>query len=242
MIEEVKTTGPIGLRCKFAVPVKEGKMPLFVFLHGGGETGSNLELVLKYGPLDQLRDGVDIGPGKEWILVHPQNPTGHWTVDEIDEVIEFFKNNYPVDEDQIFLGGVSRGGFGVWNYAQSPKHVVKLAAILPICGEGNDPLKASVLVDEGIPGWAAHATNDTVVPYNTSKRMVDAVNNLAGKSQILFSSYGMWGHSAWSYFLRPEYGVYEWLSYQRLSHRVKKTPPPVVLSLKAGEQLIITAI
>jgi predicted peptidase len=238
MIEEVKTNGPLGMRCKFVVPTSEGRKPLLVFLHGIGEVGTNLEEVLEYGPLDQIEKSIDIGVAKDWIIVHPQNPSSGWTVAEIDEVIEFFINNYPVNEDQVFLMGVSLGGQGVWNYAQSPMHVKKLAAIVPICGGGNDPSKAQVLVDESIPGWAAHSVDDKTVPQTTTKRMVNAVNDLAGRSQILFSEYAMYGHSAWSYFLRPTYGVYEWLKYQKLSNRRSSK---VDVILRAGQRLVIQA-
>lgn len=232
---EVTTTA--GMRCMANVPVTDIKKPLLVFLHGIGEVGFNLAAVLKYGPLAQLKAGVDIGQAKDWIIVHPQNPSGQWSISEIDDVIEYFKSNYPVDEDQIFLMGASLGGLGVWNYASSPEHVQKLAAIVPICGGGNDVNRAGVLVADGIPGWAAHALSDNVVHYNVTRRMVDAVNNLAGRSQILFSSYGMSGHGAWNYFLRPEYGVYEWLKYQRRNHRVK--PRIYAVELKSGEQLMV---
>lgn len=236
-ISDVVTDGMNKLHCKVYNPGIVNNR-LLVFLHGIGENGTNLEQVLKYGPIDQIRDGVDIGPAKDWLIVHPQNPGSTWSISEIDEVIEYFTSNYPVDTDLTVLMGVSLGGLGVWTYAQSPEHVKKLAAIIPICGGGNDVNKASVLVNEGIPGWAAHALNDPVVAYNVTKRMVDAVNDLAGNSQILFSEYGMFGHSAWSYFLRPEYRIYEWIKYQKISNRVKIRQ----INLSLGDQLVIKVV
>ncbi len=208
-----------GLRGMIDVPVADGKLPLLIFLHGIGEVGTDLNKVMAYGPLRQLKDGINIGEPK--IIIHPQNPSGQWMAGEIDDVLEYCKRTYPVDVNRIYLMGVSLGGFGVWTYAQSPELVKKLACIVPICGGGNDPSKASVLVNEGIPGWAAHARNDDRVPFNTSIRMVNAVNDLAGRSQILFSEYGIFGHGIWTKFLSPEYRVYEWLKYQKLSNRVK---------------------
>lgn len=199
--------------------------PLLVFLHGIGENADKrpaLENVLKYGPLQQLSEGVDIGPANHWIIVHPQNPSGDFTVAEIQATIQHCKNSYAVDEDCIYLMGCSNGGSGVWAYAQDPELVKTIAAIVPICGGKNDLTKAHILAQEGIPGWAAHAENDPVVPYHRTKSMVNAVNQIAGRAQILFSEYGMYGHSAWNYFLRPQYGVYDWLSFQRVSNRKRK--------------------
>lgn len=220
------------------VPPLEQAAPLLVFLHGIGENADKrpaIDNVLRYGPLDQLRDGVDIGPAKNWIIVHPHNPSGSFSVAEIEDVIKHCYTEYPVDSDRIYLMGVSNGGSGVWAYAQSPEHVKTIAAIVPICGGTNDPNKAHVLVDEGIPGWAAHALDDDIVPYDRTKKMVNAVNSLAGRSQILFSEYGMSGHGAWNYFLRPTYGVYDWLQFQRISNR-KRTR---TITLTPGEDLYI---
>jgi predicted peptidase len=215
----MRTDGPLGMRAKIYVPADTTKYPLLVFLHGIGERGTTLSLVLKYGPLSQLLLGLPTGEPK--IIVHPQNPSDSWSVQEIDEVIEYCKKTYPVDTDRIYLMGASHGGHGVWTYVQSATHVKKLAAFLPLCAGSNDPTKAGIIAAEGIPGWAAHAYNDPTVPYKTGKRMVDAVNASANKSQIRFSEVGLSGHSIWNQFLKPEHGVYDWLKYQRLSDRKK---------------------
>ena len=237
-MNEIVTDGFNKLRCMIHVPGDNSTpMPALIFLHGIGENADKapaLTNVLKYGPLRQLQDGIYTGKPK--IIVHPHNPGSTWSVSEIDEVIEYVKKTYNVNTNKISLMGASLGGFGVWNYAQSPTHVKKLACIVPICGGGNDPSKAYVLADEAIPGWAAHAINDTTVPYNTTKRMVDAVNNLAGKQQIMFSEYGMSGHGAWNYFLRPTYHVYDWVDYQDLTHR--KKPELVLGSLQLNIQAV----
>jgi predicted peptidase len=243
MITEL--TLPSGLRCMAHIPETTTKKPLLVFLHGIGERGTDLSKVMKYGPIRQIQDGVDIRFAKDWIIVHPQNPSGNWSIEEMDEPFTYLPTKYPVDDNQLFLMGASHGGMGTWTYAQSPEHVKKLAAIVPICGGGNDPSKAHVLVSDGVPGWAAHALSDRTVPYSTTKRMVDAVNDLAGKSQILLSSYGMSGHGAWNYFLRPEYGVYDWLRYQRRSHKVYNpvvNVPVQTIEIKSGESVMIKSV
>jgi predicted peptidase len=220
-IKDIVTDGPLKMRAKIYVPVDSVKYPLLIFLHGIGETHTtDLNRVLKYGPLVQLAV-LKVNIGEPKIIVHPQNPSGSWSVGEIDEVIEFCKKTYPVDTDKIYLMGASLGGYGVWTYAQSAEHVKKLAAIVPICAGGNDPTKAGVIANEGVPGWAAHAFNDPTVPYKTGRRMVDAVNSTANKSQIRFSEVGLSGHQIWVQFLKPEHGVYDWLKYQRLSDRKK---------------------
>jgi predicted peptidase len=218
-IKDMQTDGPLKMRAKIHVP-KNDTLPLLVFLHGIGERGTNLSAVLKYGPLAQLLLGTNIGEPK--IIVHPQNPTDLWSVQEIDEVIEYCKKTYAVNPDKIYLMGASLGGYGVWTYAQSAAHVKKLAAIVPLCAGGNDPKKAYIVAADGVPGWSAHAKNDPTVKYEVGKRMVDSVNKVANNSQIRFSEVGLSGHQIWWQFLKPEHGVWEWLKYQRLSDRKRQ--------------------
>jgi predicted peptidase len=220
-IKEFTTDGPLKMRAKYWSPLDTTRYPLLVFLHGIGETHpTDLNRVLKYGPLVQI-SVLKWNLGELKVIVQPQNPKDQWSVGEIDEVIEYCKKTYPVDPDRIYLMGASLGGYGVWTYAQSAEHVKKLAAIVPLCAGGNDPSKAWIIAKDGVPGWASHAANDGMVSYKTGKRMVDAVNVAANKSQIRFTEVGVSGHSIWNQFLKPEHGVWEWLKYQRLSDRAK---------------------
>src|SRR5688572_23225429 len=113
---EIKTDGVIGMRCLVDIPIGTS-LPLLIFLHGIGEIGMDITKVLKYGPLQQIKDGIDIGEPK--VCVHPQNSSGGWSIGEVDEVVEYFKKLAPVDPNKIYLMGASLGGQGVWNYAQS---------------------------------------------------------------------------------------------------------------------------
>jgi predicted peptidase len=214
---ELKTTKGTRAMAEIPLTVEGEKLPLLVFLHGIGERGTNLSLVLKYGPLKKMADGVDLGI--KMIVVHPQLDAGDYQVPWIDEIIEFMKAGYPVDLNRIWLMGISLGGGGVWKYAQSPDNVKKLAAIVPVCGSTNSPDKASVLVNDGIPGWAAHSVTDATVSFSMSTRMVTAVNELAKDEQIHLRQDNLWGHSIWDRFLSPEYGVWNWLKYQTLEKK-----------------------
>jgi predicted peptidase len=216
-IVDIETHGPLKLKAKIFIPESNSQVPALFSLHGIGEVGTNLNLVMKYGPLQQLEAGVYTGKPK--VIIHPQNPSSTWSIAEVDEVVEYLRTLSIVKQNQISGMGMSLGGLGLWNYVQSPDHAKKLACFVPICGGGNDPNKAINIVNERIPGWAAHAKNDTVVNYTVTKRMVDAVNSMAGASQILFSEYGIYGHGAWNYFLRPEYHVYDWIDLQDLARR-----------------------
>lgn len=79
MTSVYETVTPAGTRAKIGLP--EGydpakKYPVIYFFHGKGEKGTNLELVLNYGPLRQLINGIQLSNNYNPIVVHPQLKTG----------------------------------------------------------------------------------------------------------------------------------------------------------------------
>ena len=88
--------------------------PLVLFLHGAGERGDNLDLVKKNG-LPQL-----IAAGKEFpfIVVSPQCPTDQsWEPFELTALLDDIVEKYKVDQDRVYVTGLSMGGFGTWALA-----------------------------------------------------------------------------------------------------------------------------
>ena len=140
--------------------------PLLLFLHGAGERGDDLERVKVHGP-PKL-----IAAGKEFpiIVVSPQCPSSQWWQPHelaalIDEIVE----KYKVDQDRIYVTGLSMGGYGTWSLAGFSAN--RFAAIVPICG-GGDP--RSVRRFSHLPVWAFHGAKDSVVPLSASEQMVEA--------------------------------------------------------------------
>lgn len=205
-----------GTRAKLYLPVNydsASKFPLMIFLHGIGERGSDLNLVLKHGTPYWISKGHKF----PFIVVAPQLPAGaSYNNAWIDDVLEHTAKNYKVDRTQIWLVGFSFGGMGTMNYVQNATYIKKLAAFVSIAGGSNDPTKASVIVNEGINGWMFHSTNDGVVAYSVTTRMVNAVNQLAKREQIKLTTY-VSGHVIATKACDPvnNAGLYEWLSWQR---------------------------
>src|SRR5437016_4539745 len=105
-----------------------GRWPLLLFLHGSGESGHDIEKVKAHGPPQQAAHGR-IFP---FILVSPQSevPSG-WDIEKLYRLLHYIKKNYRVDEERIYLTGLSMGGFGTW--ALAVKHPEEFAAIAPVC-------------------------------------------------------------------------------------------------------------
>jgi predicted peptidase len=119
------------------------RWPLILFLHGAGERGSDLSKLTAYGPPKLVAEGQDL----PFIIVSPQVPArATWDIDALDALLGEVLQKYAVDEDRVYLTGVSMGGAGTWRLASA--HPERFAAIAPVCGWG-DPAMARRLA--GIP-------------------------------------------------------------------------------------------
>lgn len=165
------------------------RWPLILFLHGAGERGNNLEIVKRNGIPKKVEEISDF----PFITISPQCPEESWWGEQsetlimmLDEIIK----KYNVDNDRVYLTGLSMGGYGTWFLAA--QHPEKFAAIAPICG-GGDPQWADVLKD--IPVWVFHGAKDDIVPIEESNIMVKALRE--NGNNVKFTVYPDVGHNSW---------------------------------------------
>jgi predicted peptidase len=176
----------------------EKSWPLLVFLHGAGETGTDLKLVKKHGPAKIVENKKDF----PFVVLSPQTPTRGWNPDVLVALIDDVAKNYKVDRDRIYLTGLSMGGFGT--FATAAAYPDRFAAIAPICG-GGDPTTASKF--KQLPCWVFHGVKDRVVPIAQSERMVKALEDAGGKPK--FTKYPEADHDSWTVtYDNPE--LYKW--------------------------------
>jgi len=177
--------------------------PLMLFLHGAGESGTNLAKVKIHGP-PMI---VDSKPDFPFILVSPQSPGRGWNSDTLNALLDDVMHKFRVDKSRIYVTGLSMGGYGTWSLAAAyPK---RFAAIVPICG-GGDPADAKKLA--GLPIWVFHGAKDPVVPVQRSREMVEAIKAAGGK--VKFTEYPEATHDCWTEtYNNPE--LYKWLLAQK---------------------------
>ena len=183
------------------------KWPLVLFLHGVGERGSDLELVKKHGPPRLIAEGKTF----PFIMVAPQCPEGQWwSEDVLAALLNKIENDYNVDKSREYVTGLSMGGFGTWRLAMFNPN--RFAAIMPICGGGDEKLICAI---KNVPAWAFHGAKDPVVPLSESQKLVDALKACGGDPKL--TVYPEAGHDSWTEtYNNPE--VYTWL----LSHSLKR--------------------
>jgi len=178
--------------------------PLLLFLHGAGERGDDLELVKKHGPPKIVETKKDF----PFIVVSPQcRSNAWWEPVKLFALLDDIVARHKVDEDRIYLTGLSMGGFGTWALAdQMPD---RFAAIVPICG-GGEPYR--VVRSPNLPVWAFHGAKDPVVPLRRSEEMVEALRQIGGNVKL--TVYPEAGHDSWTEtYDNPE--LYEWLLKQK---------------------------
>lgn len=164
-----------------------GSYPLMIFLHGLGERGDNVSSLVnvsKHGPPFEIANGQDL----PFITISPQCPTTTvWENISADlhSFIEAIKTAHPrIDENRIYLTGLSLGGIGTWKYART--YPGELAAIAPISGQGST---SGICVLDDMPIWAFHDDPDHIVSEDGTKNLVAAITacpDYTGKLRVTY--------------------------------------------------------
>jgi len=183
------------------------RWPFMVFLHGVGETGTDLNKLKTQGPTKLIEQGKKF----PFIVASPQSQGGGWNPFYVSTLIDKIAKDYRVDTDRVYLTGLSMGGFGTWYTAlYFPE---KFAAIVPICG-GGVPQMAHAL--KNVPVWCFHGDQDLVVPISQSQNMIDSLKPY--NDNVKFTVYAGVGHDSWTQTYDND-DIYDWmLSHKRFTY------------------------
>ena len=118
---------------------------------------------------------------------------------------------YRVDEDRVYVTGLSMGGFGTWSLLAL--HPDRFAAAAPICGGGTPRLACRA---GRLPIWVFHGADDPTVPLRRSEEMVDALAACGG--DVRFTVYPNTGHDSWTKTY-DDPAFFDWLLEHRRSDR-----------------------
>lgn len=180
---------------------------LLLFLHGGGESGGNLEDLKQNGPPQALTEGADF----PFLVLAPQNPYRKqwWNIRAVNELLTKVVEENNVDKDKIYLSGLSRGGSAAWEMAiQYPE---KFAALMVVCGMAPTPY--AQWLNKDLPIWVFHGSDDAVIPVQESDEMVEKLKQLG--YDVKYTRYGGVGHNAWVPAYKTE-GLYQWFASKKM--------------------------
>lgn len=211
---KTEITKVVSLKYQFFLPEgyaenKRKRWPLMLFLHGAGERGSDIKKVKKHGP-PKLVGRQKAFP---FVLVSPQCPENSWwKPDELMALLDEIVATHRINEDRIYVTGLSMGGYGTW--ALAGENASRFAAIAPICGGGMRQ-HARRIAQQKLPTWVFHGALDMTVPLEESDRMVGMIKRMEGP--VKFTIYPKAQHDSWTEtYNNPE--LYTWF----LKHRRKK--------------------
>nr|WP_286941536.1 prolyl oligopeptidase family serine peptidase [Allomuricauda sp.] len=202
------------------------KYPLVLFLHGSGERGNDNEAQLVHGSGLFLKE--DVRKKYPAIVVFPQcaandswakvDVKGEWgnrefvffddaeptrAMELLEELIDYLKDQYPIDSKRMYVGGLSMGGMGTFELVRrNPRTFV---AAFPICGGANPEIAKKL---RKTAWWVFHGEADNVVPPKYSTQMVRALEDVG--AEVRYSLYPDVGHDSWTNtFAEPD--LLSWL-------------------------------
>ena len=123
-------------------------------------------------------------------------------------MLDTIVQNNRVDQDRLYLTGLSRGGSAAWEIAvQYPD---TFAAMAVVCGM--TPVPYASWINKEMPIWVFHGTEDKSIPFSESETMVAKLEEMG--YPVKFTVYEGVGHNSWEQAYTTE-ELYSWLSNQR---------------------------
>ncbi len=197
--------------------------PLVLFLHGAGERGNDNNAQLKWGVLKFAEE--EFRSKHPAIVIAPQAPENEYWANPVwrdegsalleeptrplaavYELLNAYLEEQPIDENRIYVTGLSMGGFGTWDLIV--RYPGLFAAAVPICA-GGDVSKAPLIKD--VPIWAFHGAKDEVVAPHYSRDMIAAIREAGGLPG--YTEYPDVAHDSWIPAYNDSY-MLEWLFSQ----------------------------
>lgn len=178
------------------------EFPVVLYLHGKSCTGTDINMVTKYGTITALRKGVDVNA----IVIAPQVEIykNGWEPKKVMEVVDYVTSNFRVDKNRMYVFGMSMGGSGTYKVIAA--YPDKFAAAITMCGTCWVDIKPIAKV----PLWVIHGVDDTATPFSRSTDFVKKMEAANTTSRLRYSWLEGCGHSilARVYMLEK---VYKWL-------------------------------
>ena len=199
--------------------------PVVLFLHGGGERGTDGLIQTEVGIGSAIRRFSSRFPA---IVVMPQaRPPAGWTGENADmalKTLDQTEAEFNIDRNRAYLTGLSMGGAGTWYVAY--RHPHRFAALLAICARvrpsatttdpvvpaaDREPFATLAARIQHLPIWVFHGDADNTVPVDESRGIVAALKAL--NVPVKYSELPGVGHNSWDTAYRDA-DVATWLFAQ----------------------------
>lgn len=148
--------------------------PLIVFLHGQGESGTNINSVLSTG-LPQL---INQGQAMECLVICPQIPSGNWLSIRGQAALNWALANLRVDTNRVYFTGLSLGAIGTFDTLKLiPSQIAAYVAVAGTYALNVTTEAATMDAIKDKAGYFIHGDADTVTQsVNNTKDILDKFN------------------------------------------------------------------
>ena len=148
----------------------EGKLPLLINLHGGGQRwwNNSFQQQLVIAAQMEMKRGFDLAElaGKQLVVLDP-NTAERWNPDSLDTMLDHVLETFPdIDKDRVYVMGYSAGGGATWRWInQSPD---RFAAAAP-CGFSGGSAEDDAKQLAKLPIWTMAGGDDGKNPAGVRK-------------------------------------------------------------------------
>jgi len=194
-----------GYTYSVKVPVgynSSNEYPVFLFLHG--------QLLDSVFFNNFLTNNFYMPEDDKYIIVRPSKLESDWDPKKALDVLEDVKSHLSVDDDRVYLTGLSMGGRGTFIVAAAlPDY---FAAIMPLTPH-HEPYSYLPLAEDvaHLPIWMAHGTADSTSSYEMAAQMAENLIELG--AEIEFKTVVDGEHGGW-YTIYTDPDAMQWI----LSH------------------------
>ncbi|HSC66703.1 MAG TPA: glycoside hydrolase family 6 protein, partial [Cellvibrio sp.] len=181
----------------------QAKYPLVVYLHGGGERGSNEEHLTSrhalpfFASSNSLLTPQNLANKPAYIVAPQCNCeffSNEWSSGggapfsisgspsrygkALTDLIEHLATTYQIDRDRIYVTGISMGGGGSWELAARRPDLI--AAAVPMSGHPVSANHAQAVANSRVVIWPQQGDGDENNSINDTKNTVNAIAQAKG--------------------------------------------------------------
>ena len=186
---------------------KNKKYPLVIFLHGAIKSNQK-----SFSWREDQRKSFYMSEDDQYIIAAPLKLGIDWDPKKVIDIIEDIKKNIKIDENRIYLTGLSMGGRGTFIIAaEYPEIFASILALSP----HHTPYSYVSLMSEvkNLPILVSHGNLDTTSSYNIAKEMYEGLKELG--AEVTFKPRLGIGHWGWKSFYGNSENINWLLSWEK---------------------------